>query len=97
MICYFDEMVFRIIGGTMTKTLQTGSQGRLNLGKKYASSTFTVEVVDDEGFLLKKTAVIPERELWLLKDSKTYESIHRGMKDAKEKRLTKLDSKEFDV
>jgi hypothetical protein len=81
----------------MTKTLQTDPQGRLNLGKKYASSTFIVEVVDDEDLLLKKAAVIPERELWLLKDPKALESIHKGMEDAKNKRLTKLDSKEFDV
>ena len=81
----------------MTKTLQTDSQGRLNLGKRYASSTFLVEVIDDEELLLKKAAVIPEKELWLLKDPKALESVHRGMKDAKSKRLHKLDSKEFDV
>ena len=81
----------------MTKTLQTDSQRRLNLGKRYASSTFLVEVVDDEDLLLKKAAVIPERELWLLKDPEALKSIHRGIEDAKNKRLHKVDPKKFDV
>lgn len=81
----------------MTKTLQTDSQGRLNLGKRYASSTFLVEVVDDEDLLLKKAAVIPERELWLLKDPEALKSIHRGIEDAKNKRFHKVDPKKFDV
>ena len=81
----------------MTKTLQTDSQGRLNLGKRYASSIFLVEVVDDEDLLLKKAAVIPERELWLLKDPEALKSIHRGIEDAKNKRFHKVDPKKFDV
>lgn len=81
----------------MTKTLQTDSQGRLNLGKRYACSTFLVEVVDDEDLLLKKATVIPERELWLLKDPEALKSIHRGTEDAKNKRLHKVDPKKFDV
>ncbi|MCB1085052.1 MAG: hypothetical protein KDK60_03010 [Chlamydiia bacterium] len=81
----------------MTKTLQTDAQGRLNLGKKYASSTFLVEVVDDSDLLLKKAAVIPERELWLLKEPDARESIHKGLEDAKKKRLRKVDPKEYDV
>lgn len=81
----------------MTKTLQTDAQGRLNLGKRYASSTFLVEEIDDEDLLLKKAAVIPERELWLLKDPEALKSVHRGMEDAKSNRLHDVDPKEFDV
>jgi len=54
-------------------------------------------VVDDEDLLLKKAAVIPERELWLLKDPEALKSIHRGIEDAKNKRLHKVDPKKFDV
>lgn len=80
----------------MTKTIQTDSQGRLNLGKKYASSTFLVEIVDEEDILLKKAAVIPERELWLLKDPEALKSIHRGLKDAKDGKLHSINPSEFD-
>ena len=55
------------------------------------------EVVDDEDLLLKKAVVIPEKELWLLKDPENLKSIHRGIEDAKSKRLHKVDPKEFDV
>jgi hypothetical protein len=80
----------------MSKTIQTDSQGRLNLGKRYASSTFLIEIVDEDDILLKKAAVIPERELWLLKDPEKLKSIHKGLKEAKTKKLHKIDSKEFD-
>jgi hypothetical protein len=89
-------MGFRKNGGYMTKTIQTDSQGRLNLGRKYASSTFIVEVVDEEEFLLKKAAVIPERELWLLKDPDALKSVHKGLKEAKDYRLHSMDPKEFE-
>ena len=80
----------------MTKTIQTDSQGRLNLGKRYASSTFLVEVVDNEDIILKKAVVIPERELWLLKDPEALKSVHKGLKEAKKHKLHPMDQKEFD-
>ena len=80
----------------MTKTIQTDSQGRLNLGKRYASSIFLVEIVDNEDILLKKAAVIPERELWLLKDPEALQSVHKGLKEAKNNQLHPMDPREFD-
>jgi len=54
-------MNLRLIGGIITKTLQLDSHGRLNLGKRYASSTFLFEVVDDEDLLLKKSRCDPRK------------------------------------
>ncbi|MCK4934535.1 MAG: hypothetical protein KAR79_03015 [Simkaniaceae bacterium] len=80
----------------MNKTIQADSQGRLNLGKKYASSTFLIEIVEDEDILLKKAVVIPERDLWLLKNPKALKSIHKGLKDAKHDRLHPMNASEFE-
>lgn len=80
----------------MDKLIQTDSQGRFSLGKKYASSTFLVEVTDDKDILLKKAAVIPESELWVLKNPKALASLERGLEDAKNHRLHVMDPAEFE-
>ncbi len=80
----------------MSLTLQADSKGRLNLGKKYASTTFLLEEVEPGELVLTKAAIIPERELWLLKDPESMQAIQAGLEDAREGRLTKMDTTEFD-
>ena len=80
----------------MVKTVQTDAQGRLNLGKEFASSTFLIEVVDDEDILLKKAVIIPERELKLLKDPESLKKVRKGIKEAKNHQLHVMDPTEFD-
>lgn len=76
-------------------TIQTDAKGRLNLGKKYALNTFIIEEMDGE-FILKKAAVVPEKELWLLKNPKALSDVEKGLKEAREGDLHKLDPSEYE-
>ncbi len=67
--------------------LQTDAKGRLNLGKRYASSYFLVEEVDNGEFTVKKAAVIPEHELWLYQNKEALNSVLRGVQQAREMKL----------
>ncbi|MDX8430246.1 MAG: hypothetical protein SNF33_00315 (plasmid) [Candidatus Algichlamydia australiensis] len=75
-------------------TVQTDAKGRLNLGKKYALNTFIIEEKDGE-FLLRKAAIIPEKDLWLLKNPEALKEVEKGLKDAREGKLFKLDHSEY--
>ena len=75
-------------------TIQTDAKGRLNLGKKYALNTFIIEENDGE-FYLRKAAIIPEKELWLLKNPEALKEVEEGLKDAREGKLFKLDPSEY--
>ena len=80
----------------MTKTIRTDSQGRLNLGKQYASSIFIVEELDKGELVLKKAAVISEKELCLLRNADIFKSIQKGLGEAKAGQLLHMDSEEFE-
>lgn len=70
----------------MDKLLETDGKGRLTLGAKYAHLRFIVEDKDGD-IILKKIAVVPEKELWLYQNPKAYASVKRGLEQAKKGEL----------
>ena len=78
--------------------VQTDSKGRLNLGHAYASSFFLIEETVKGEFTLKKAAIIPENELWLYKNEKAFDSVSKGLAQAKLGKLEKnaIDLDQFD-
>jgi hypothetical protein len=79
-------------------TVQTDSKGRLTLGRAFASCFFIVEETLKGEFTLKKAVVVPENELWLYKNKKAFDSVLKGLKEAKNGMLEKnaIDLDQFD-
>jgi hypothetical protein len=51
---------------------------------------FEVFIGSDGDILLRPRASIPARELWIYQDTKIAKSIHKGIKDTEEGRVTKV-------
>jgi len=67
----------------MDRLISTDGKGRMNLGKHYAQMYFLMHEQKDGNIILEKAAVVPERELWLHKNSKAKKSLLRGIEQAR--------------
>ncbi|MFH1958380.1 MAG: hypothetical protein ABIJ15_07895 [bacterium] len=81
---------------TDVKTVDT--KFRLNLGRKVIkllsgiikADGFQVFVGSDGDILLRPTVNIPSRELWLYKNPEALNMVIKGLKNAKEGKVTKV-------
>ena len=55
-----------------------GKSGQISLGKRYAGKTFCVEQQPDGSLLLTAVAMVPESQLWTLREPDR-SAIARGM------------------
>ena len=69
------------------KSILTDSKGRLNLGKKYASSMFLVEELENGEFLLRKATILPESEVWLHQNKNAKTHVVKGIDQARQRKL----------
>ena len=70
-----------------TKTAD--SKGRVSLGSRFANQTVIVEDVDGTEVRITLAEVIPQREVWLRKNSKAKASVLRGLEQAKSRETAK--------
>ena len=77
-----------------TKTAD--SKGRVALGAQFANKTVIIQQVDETEVRVIAAAVIPQRELWLHKNDAAMESVQRGLRQATDRQLTKIDPHQDD-
>ena len=58
--------------------------GRIAIGKGFKGKTCSVDCSEDGKIILTFVSVIPERELWLLKNPETLEKLDKAMKETGE-------------
>lgn len=61
-----------------------------SLGKQMKVDSYQVFIAKNGDILLRPMANIPSKELWVHQNPDVLESIHRGMQDIKEGRVTKV-------
>jgi hypothetical protein len=59
------------------------SKGRVVLGPHFANKPVIIEEVDDTEVRVIAAEVVPQRELWLHRNIKARDSVHRGLEQAK--------------
>ena len=72
--------------GMATRT--TDGKGRLTLGERFANRTVIVEEIDETEVRISLARVVPEREMWLHDNRAASGAVRRGLKDAKEGRVS---------
>ena len=63
------------------------SKGRIPLGMRHAGERYIITEDTEGRVILEKAVLIPQREVWLHKNKKAKESVLKGLKQAKQKRL----------
>jgi len=71
-----------------------GGKLRKIIGNKMAVEGFQVFVGRDGDILLRPAVAIPAREAWIYKNPEVIAAIRRGLEDAKNGRLIRVDSVE---
>ncbi len=71
----------------LTQTKNIDSKGRLTLGEAFANRTVFVEERGDE-IVLHLARVIPEREAWLYDNPTALSAVRRGLKQARQRKLS---------
>jgi hypothetical protein len=71
-----------------TKTAD--SKGRVSLGSRFANQTVIIEEVDSTELRVTLAQVIPQREVWLHKNSTAKASVYRGLTQAKAGKVSKI-------
>jgi hypothetical protein len=66
----------------------TDSKGRLTLGERFANRAVIVEEIDETEVRISLARVVPEREMWLHDNRAASGAVRRGLKDAKEGRVS---------
>ena len=70
-----------------TKTAD--SKGRITLGPRFANRTVIVEELDPTELRITLAQVIPQREVWLHKNSRAKAAVLRGLAEAKSGKAAK--------
>jgi hypothetical protein len=65
------------------------SKGRIVLGPQFANKPVIIEEVDDTEVRVIAAEVVPQRELWLHRNIKASDSVHRGLEQAKARRFSR--------
>jgi len=68
-----------------TKTVD--QNGRLTLGKKYASALVIVREVEEGVLQVIRAEAVPAREAWLYKNPEAIQMVLEGLEQAKEGKL----------
>lgn len=68
-----------------TWTKSADKKGRVTLGEKFANRTVIVTQLSDTEVSVELATVIPDRELWLHKNSAAIASVQRGTRQASER------------
>ncbi len=63
------------------------SKGRIVLGPHFANKPVIIEEVDDTEVRVIAAEVVPQRELWLHRNIKARDSVHRGLAQAKARKF----------
>lgn len=63
------------------------SKGRIPLGIRHAGERYIITEDKEGRVILEKAVLMPEREIWLHKNAEAKQSVLRGLKQAKQKRL----------
>ncbi len=72
-------------------TIKTAdSKGRINFGKRFANQTVIIEEIDATEVRVTKAQVIPQRELWLHRNTKAKASVLRGLAEARAGKTAKI-------
>jgi hypothetical protein len=71
-----------------TKTAD--SKGRISLGSRFANQTVIIDEVDATEIRVTLAQVIPQREIWLHKNSSAKASVYRGLTQAKAGKVSKI-------
>ena len=64
------------------------SKGRIALGPQFANKPVIIEEVDDTEVRVIAAEVVPKRELWLHRNIKARDSVHRGLGQAKARKFS---------
>lgn len=73
------------------KIIRPDAKGRIFLGKLAEGvSSYRAYTDEEHRIILEPFAEIPLRERWLFENKEAYESVQRGMEDAKAGRVTNL-------
>jgi hypothetical protein len=64
------------------------SKGRVVLGTQFANKPVIIEEVDDTEVRVIVAEVVPQRELWLHRNIKAKDSVHRGLAQAKARKFS---------
>lgn len=70
-----------------SQTKNIDSKGRLTLGEAFANRAVIVEERGDE-IVLHLARVIPEREAWLYENPAALGAVRRGLKQARQRKLS---------
>ncbi|MEW6350076.1 MAG: hypothetical protein AB1646_13500 [Thermodesulfobacteriota bacterium] len=69
-------------------TATADSEGRINLGKRFANTTFLVEETEDRELRLIPAQAVPPDEAWLFRDEEAHASVMRGLAHAKARQFS---------
>ncbi len=61
-------------------------------GKNVKVDAYQVFVNDDGDILLRPTVNIPAREAWIYEDSSVLDTVRKGLREAKEGKVTKVEN-----
>ena len=64
------------------------SKGRVVLGPQFANKPVIIEEVDETEVRVIAAEVVPQRELWLHRNIKARDSVHRGLAQAKDRKFS---------
>ena len=77
-------------------TRTVDDRNRLTLGELLKGSKRVRLYKNDRGeFLLQPVAEIPASEAWLFRNKEAFESVKKGLKDASEGKISKLNLKDL--
>ncbi|MBI3461705.1 MAG: hypothetical protein HY000_01390 [Planctomycetes bacterium] len=65
------------------------SKGRVALGPQFANKTVIIQHIDETEVRVIAAAVIPEREVWLHKNTQAMASVQKGLSQARAGKLSK--------
>ncbi len=65
------------------------SKGRVVLGPQFANKPVIIKQVDDTEVRVIAAEVVPQRELWLHRNTKARDTLHRGLEQAKTRQFSR--------